>query len=78
MIFKKRNEETNRTWKHCQLEERVTRAQTYVFVISFFICECCDLFLFLSFEGFPCHNRWHIFPHHIFMGHIISRKTIDT
>ncbi len=24
--------ETNRTWKHYQLEERVTRAQTYKFV----------------------------------------------
>lgn len=33
MIFKKKNIETNRPWKRCQLEERVTRAQTYVFVI---------------------------------------------
>lgn len=48
--------ETNRTWKHYQLEERVTRAQTYKFVIFFLggggHYERSDLSLFLSFEGF--------------------------
>lgn len=63
--------ETNRTWKHYQLEERVTRAQTYIFV--FFgggrgICECRDLFLFLSFEGFHTHKRRCFFPLHIVCG----------
>lgn len=44
MVFKKRNMEANRTWRRYQLEERVTRAQTYIFVLFFFefffVCFC--------------------------------------
>lgn len=44
--------ETNRTWKHYQLEERVTRTQTYIFVFFVNFLQFVNVVIFFCFFFF--------------------------
>lgn len=71
--------ETNRTWKRYQLEERVTRAQTYIFVflggggqgfvnVVIFFCFCHLKDFTMIKDGISSHFTFSVYS---CMGHII-------
>lgn len=55
--------DTNRTRKHYQLEERVTRAQTYIFVLFFEFVNVVIFFCFCHLKDFTLKKQFSHFLH---------------